>query len=158
MEKPKKILFLSLFLLGVLTQGSLMADERKDAWYETTSGEYWVMESIHGVMFASLHEAQDGDPNIFFKIYSPDHCRHNGERTLNHDPVSINGTLVQMSQHCRGEWNNFYPPTREGRNYVINQFKHSRSVTIEHDNFTFIFSAMGFIDYYNKFNRNLNAL
>jgi hypothetical protein len=148
----------ALLLLSVLIHTSLMADERKDAWYVTTTGESSVMESIYGSMYATLYEAADGNPNVYFEVHSPEHCRMNGERTMDHNPISINGTFVQISQHCNGEWNLFFPFTDEGRAYVRNQFKISRSVTLESDGYTLIFSAIGFNEHYNKINRNLNAL
>lgn len=145
-------------LMMILFQSTLMADERKDAWYVTSNGESSVMESIYGSFYATLYQAKDGSPNVYFEMHSPDHCRENGERLINHNPVSINGTLVQTTQHCRGEWNLFFASTSQGKNYVINQFRNSRSVSLESGGVTFIFSAMGFIEHYNKINRNLNAI
>ncbi|GEK53152.1 hypothetical protein [Vreelandella venusta] len=156
MKLSKKILLALILIFSIKTPA--MSESRKDAWYTTSNGGSSVMESIHGALYASLYEAKSGEPNVYIEAYSPEYCRENGERTIQHDPVSINGTLVQFSQHCRGEWNLFFASTEQGTRHVINQFRRSNSVTVEHGAFTFIFSAVGFIEHYNKLRNNLNAI
>lgn len=63
----------------------------------------------------------------------------------------ISITLVKYSQQCSGEWNYFNATTGQGSDYVFEQFRTMSG-------YTTIFSAIGFIDSYNKFLEQSKAL
>lgn len=158
----KKLLKKSCALLvasSIAASSLSFADERKEGWYTTVSGDYSVRESLYGFIYATLGTSKGGDARIYLESYSPDHCRENGERVIEHNPLYINGTLVKFAQHCRGEWNLFFAVTKAGSDHLVNQFKRSRSVEVKTlDGTALIFSAMGFSDHYRRYNVREDAL
>ncbi len=136
-----------------------MSDERMEEWYKTVEGQYAVMESVHGGLFATLAISHAGNIRVYLKALQPDHCAEYGERILDHDPLYVNGTLVKYSQQCHGEWNYFHATTAKGSEYLVEQFRTSRSVEVRTvEDISFVFSAMGFIDAYNEYTNLSDAL
>ena len=148
-----------LLMIMVAAPSFLHADPRQEEWYTTASGDYSVRESLYGNLYATIYNSKGGKALIYLEQHSPKHCRENGERTILHDPLYANGTLVKFSQHCRGEWNLFFATTEAGSEYLLNQFKRSRSVEIKTlDGQVTIFSAVGFLEHYRKFSMIEEAL
>ena len=160
MNKTTEKVKLIIIFIFILLSFNAFSDVRQERWYTTGNGEYTVMERNTGIFYASIFLAADGKPNVYIDSYAPELCKDYGDEIHNQDPVYINGRLVNMSVHCRDDWALLFARSTEGRQYVIDQFKRSRFVTLRtFDGKTELeFSAIGFTDLYNRFLKENTAL
>lgn len=158
----KEVLNITVFSLLSLYSASSFSDDRANEWYLAKTYKYAVQALTDDFFYAELDRTKGGDINVYIKMYSPEHCRENGEKVYYHDPLNVNGILVQYAQACQGSNNYFYPATPQGLKYVVSEFKRKNRVvfktTYSKDNIKLIFSAKGFVRAYNKLKERENAI
>lgn len=141
MEKIKKIILLSLALISTV----VYADEEQDAWYYSKDKEYLVKEASKGLHYARLSNSNGGEISVYV-FMNDENCKTSDTTVLPHNPIYVNGKLVQYSQYCDSGRRYFFPTTKVGRAYVVEEFIKKGQVELKtHDGSArFLFSARKF--------------
>ena len=141
MEKINKIILLSLALLTNVA----LADAEQEAWYYSKDKEHLVKEMTKGQHYAMLSNSQGGEISVYI-FMNDETCKTSDSTVVNHNPIYVNTKLVQYSQYCDGSRRYFFPTTKVGRAYVVEEFVKKGQVELKtHDgSATFLFSAKKF--------------
>ena len=151
---------LSVIALGVaVLSTNVMAedDDRVSEWYEAVNGRFLVKDMMGSDLYAQLYTTTQGEVRVGFPQYEPE-CDGFESNFYSGAPLRINNTIVKMSYQCMEEdVSIFYATTTACGQYIVNEFKRSKSVAVEgviHDMDLMIFSAMNFTKLYNKQRRH----
>lgn len=127
-----------------------------NAWVNDNTTLSPMVISERGNFLIAVTYAKDQYENVYlYPLHDKTDCTGRSDAGSQAKSVQFNGVLVQMGEQCLNGVHGFYPTTMAGRNFVINQFFRSTTVTVVQGNFRETISAQGFSRTMNTF-RNAN--
>ncbi len=143
--------FLKSLVVALAFSFPALAEGETEAWYLSNGDELLVQESLHQSLYALLSVSEANEVSVYL-FFDDEDCLTESGDIYDHNPLLINNQLVKISQYCDEERRYFFPSSKKGRDYLINEFKRRNVVEVKsHDeSFRTLFSAKGFTKLYRE--------